>query len=561
MRSGTFPIILIRFKKIIVFYFLHFLMSGFLFAQAGIYKSWDHRYGGTDIEWNTCMQVTSDGGYILGGYSYSDTGGDKTQSRVGGKDYWIIKLDSVGNKVWEKTYGGTNHDFLYTIVQTLDGGYLLGGSSFSGVGGDKTQGNWDASQATPDFWIIKIDSVGIKLWDRDYGGLGEDELLSIQLANDGGYLLGGYSFSNISGNKTQNSWGNADCWIVKIDSLGNKLWDKDFGGDQADGISSMEMTSDGGYLIAGTSYSDMTGNKTVSNWSVGLGDYWIIKIDSNGNMLWNKDFGGTNDEVLYAIKNTPNGGYVLAGISCSNISGDKSQDSRGAYDYWIVKVDSNGMKEWDKNYGGTDQEEQLGSIVNTQDGGYLISGSSYSNTGGDKEESNLGVEQTWIVKTDHLGNKIWDKTIFTTGHDEGGFAVQTSNGCYTVANYTIGAAGGYRFQNTWSGSYDYWIVSFCDSSTVSINTNPESRISSVIFPNPVADEIFLMLPSENRATNNEIEIYNIIGQKMSTIIHQDNSSAYNSSRLSIGVRAFPSGLYFIKYTSRYQIFYCPFIKL
>src|SRR5204863_32675 len=144
----------------------------------------------------------------------------------GNIDYWIVKTDSIGNKQWDKDFGGTNNDELFSIQQTADGGYILGGCSVSGISGDKTQVNW----GDIDYWIVKTDSLGNKQWDKDFGGTSDDFLYSMQQTADGGYILGGISSSGISGDKTQVTWGNSDYWIVKTDSLGNKQWDKDFGG-------------------------------------------------------------------------------------------------------------------------------------------------------------------------------------------------------------------------------------------------------------------------------------------------------------------------------------------
>ena len=435
-----------------------------LHAQNPLVKQWDKRFGGTDVDGFNSFQQTTDGGFILGGWSKSGISGDKTQPSWGSYyDYWIVKIDSLGLKQWDKRFGGTNDDYLYSVQQTTDGGYILGGYSWSGLSGDKTQPSW----GNADYWIVKIDSLGIKQWDKRLGGTGDDELHSLQQTTDGGYILGGISNSGIGGDKTQPSWGSEDYWIVKIDSLGIIQWDKRFGGMGYDYLCSLEQTTDGGYILGGYSSSGTGGDKTQPSWG-GSFDYWIVKIDSLGIKQWDKRFGGTLYDYFYSLKQTTDGEYILGGYSNSGISGNKTQPSWGGGDYWIVKINSLGMKKWDKRFGGTSDEE-LYNIFLTSDGGYIISGDSYSSISGDKTENNLGTEQTWVVKTDSLGNTQWDKTIFTTGHDENGLAIQTKDGCYAMSNVTAGGIGGDKTQPS-QGSFDYWIIKFCDSTLAVIPT-------------------------------------------------------------------------------------------
>jgi len=315
------------------------------FSQNPLVKQWDKRFGGTSFDWLQAIEKTADGGCILGGYSWSDSSGDKTQDTKGGNDYWIVKIDSLGNKQWDKDFGGSSNDLLTSLKQTSDGGYILGGSSYSDSSGDKSQASWGPY----DYWIIKIDSLGNKQWDKDFGGTFSDHLTALQQTADRGYILGGWSYSDISGNKTQHNWdpshATPDYWIIKTDSLGIKQWDKDFGGTEDDVFSSLQQTADGGYILGGLSRSDSSGNKsqnTCSGWPDV--DYWVIKIDSLGNKQWDKDFGGTGGDLLASLKQAGDNGYILGGWSNSDSSGAKTQDSWGLADYWIIKTDSMGNK-------------------------------------------------------------------------------------------------------------------------------------------------------------------------------------------------------------------------
>src|SRR6185295_8881386 len=189
-----------------------------------------------------------------------------------------------------------------------------------------------------------------------------------------------------------------------------------------------------------------------------------------GSKEWDKRFGGIYDDILNSVQQTSDGGYILAGRSISENNGDKTEPSWGDNDYWIVKTDSLGNKEWDKDFGGTLAEGEYVNISQTSDKGYLIGSGSRSGLSGDKSENNLSFQQTWIVKADSLGNKKWDKTMFTTGSDDEGYAIQTKDGCYVIANLTNGGIGGYKTQPNWDTTSfptaDYWIIKFCDTPLV-----------------------------------------------------------------------------------------------
>jgi hypothetical protein len=525
-------------KKLLLLIVYNISVIAFCSAQNPLVKQWDKRFGGTDVDYLYSFQQTKDGGYILGGSSQSGITGDKTQAKWGYQDYWVVKIDSLGNKQWDKDFGGTEADYLISLQQTRDGGYILGGYSFSDSSGDKTQDGWGLH----DFWIVKIDSLGSKLWDKDFGGTDYDFLYSIQQTTDGGYVLGGFSASGISGNKTQDTWGNYDYWIVKIDSLGNKQWDKDFGGTSIDFLYSLKQTIDNGYILGGYSYSGISGDKTQD--TIGSWDYWIVKTDSLGNKQWDKDFGGTEEDRLFSLQQTVDGGYILGGFSASGISGDKTQPIWDTctscfykFDYWIIKTDSVGNKQWDKDFGGTLIEE-LFNIFISDDGGYLFSGDSYSPLSGDKTENNLGTEQTWVLKTDSLGNKQWDKTLRTNTliDDENGLVIQTEDGCFAMANTTGGGIAGDKTQPSWGG-WDYWIIKFCDTtSTTSINQISESQFQISIYPNPFTSA-FTVHSSQNIT---QITIHNIIGEK----IYQKQLPS-NKISAELNLSFLQQGIYFL----------------
>ena len=510
------------------------LCINFLNAQNPLVKQWDYRFGGTDVDWLIQSQQTIDKGFILGGTSYSDSSGDKTQHLWGTDDYWIIKIDSLGNKQWDKDFGGAGDEVFYSLQQTTDKGFIVGGFSISDSSGNKTQNSWGYE----DYWIVKTDSLGNKQWDKDFGGVYGDGLYALQQTTDGGYILGGYSNSIIGGDKTQTTWGYMDYWIVKIDSLGNKQWDKDFGGTDYEYLFALQQTTDGGYILGGYSASGISGNKTQASW--GAEDYWVVKIDSLGIKQWDKVFGGTNSDELLSLQQTSDGGYLLGGYSESGISGNKSQNTWGFSDYWIVKIDSLGNKQWDKDFGGT-SSEYLNKISLTIDGGYLLSGNSGSNISGDKTENNLGALQTWVVKIDSLGNKQWDKTVHSINQDQNGYAMQISNACFVIANSSQSGIGGDKTQAS-QGNYDYWLLKFCDSTLTNEIDVRNSLLQLSIFPNPFTSKVKIEIQNHN-LKQTLFTIINIFGQTVFSSQENNINSTYTKE---IDLSFLANGIYLLE---------------
>ncbi|MFC5269130.1 gliding motility-associated C-terminal domain-containing protein [Adhaeribacter terreus] len=414
---------------------------------------WDKTFGGSDYDGLYSLQQTSDGGYILGGTSSSNISGDKSQVSRGNTDYWVVKLDSSGNKMWDKTFGGSNKDELFPLHQTSDGGYILGGYSDSGIYGDKSQAN----RGFEDYWIVKLDANGNKIWDKTFGGSERDILSSLQQTSDGGYILGGYSYSSIGSDKSQANIGSiysCDYWIIKLDANGNKIWDRTFGGSYSDRLHSLQQTSDGGYILGGYSDSGSSGDKSQAN--RGREDFWVVRLDANGNKIWDKTFGGSERDEILSLQQTFDGGYILGGYSKSGISGDKGQASRGSDDYWIVKLDVNGNKLWDKTFGGNDSDV-LFSLKQTSDGGYILGGYSSSAISGDKSQSSQGNVDYWVVKLDASGSKQWDKTIGGSNLNFFYSLQQASDGGFILGGRSDSGVSRDKSQPS-KGGLDIWVV-------------------------------------------------------------------------------------------------------
>ena len=312
---------------------------------------------------------------------------------------------------WEKSIGGKHADILMDAKPTPDYGFILAGSSLSTKSGNKTDGN----NGDLDYYIWKMKENGDPDWQKSFGGSGSDFLQSITLTSDAGFIIAGTSSSNKGFDKTENSKGEEDYWIIKLDARGNQEWQKTIGGSGQDKLQVIQQTTDGGYIIGGSSSSEaatktnaqQTGEKTSIHY--GNLDYWVVKIDSKGTIEWQQTYGGTFVDELRSLEQTIDGGYILGGYSNSPSSGNKTDDNKGIGDYWVVKIDKKGVIEWQKTIGGS-QDDQLYVVHQTYDRGYILGGNSNSSSGNDKSRSNTSGTDFWVVKLDVTGKILWQET-------------------------------------------------------------------------------------------------------------------------------------------------------
>jgi hypothetical protein len=362
-------------KKIII------LLVGFLFVGMGFQpafandvsidivekQSRSETFSNTFTDYNyltRCVQQTTDGGYIIAGYTETH----KTPGHP--YDVWLVKTDSNGNMMWDETFGGYSFDLGWYVQQTTDGGYII-----TGENGDR------------DIWLIKTDINGSLEWDKTFGGSGNNCGFCVQQTSDGGYIITGQK------NYIYSERGNV--WLIKTDSNGSMEWERSFGGNSVDEGWYVQQTTDGGYIIIGE----------TSSFGAGGEDVWMIKTDSNGSMEWDKTFGGPNDDSGRSGQQTSDGGYIITG--------------RTNYNLWLIKTDSDGNLVWDKNFGG----RRGYCVQQTIDNGYIITGASDS--------------RIWLIKTDSDGNMSWNNTYKGVGSDFGDFVRQTSDGGYIITGGSI----------------------------------------------------------------------------------------------------------------------------
>ena len=316
--------------KKLLFYLLLFTSFN---LSAQITMQWRNSIGGVWSDHAYSISQTLDEGYIVAGSAYTD--GSSSSGDLGGcnghYEAWIVKLDVLGDIVWQNCLGGSNYEHAYSIQQTNDGGYVFAGNSSSNDGA--VSGNNGAY----DYWVVKLDASGNIAWQKCLGGSGEETASSIQQTADGGYIVAGNSSSN-DGDVSSNN-GGADYWIVKLDALGNISWQKTLGGSGNDLAKSIKQTIDGGYIIAGSTNSSNDGDVGCCNY--GEDDYWIVKLDASGSLIWENNYGGGQNEWASSIQQIMDGSYIIVGSTNTHLNYDVGYNNGGnfgKYDYWIVKL-------------------------------------------------------------------------------------------------------------------------------------------------------------------------------------------------------------------------------
>lgn len=421
---------------------LVFLLQTFFSNAQAPALQWQKSYGGSENDFAFSMQQLSDGGYIVVGQTASFNG-DVTGNH-GDEDMWVIRLNKSGKLKWQKTLGGTADESAFAVQQTTDGGFIVAGQSSS------NNGNVTNNHGNLDFWVVKLDGNGNIQWQKSLGGSNADFATSIEQTFDGGYIVAGGSSSNngdVSGHHGNVSF-LSDYWVVKLDANGNIEWNHSFGGTAGEIAYSVKQTSDGGYLIGGNSESN-DGDVTGMHDEV-YGDFWVIKLSKSGNLQWEKSLGGTDYDQANSIIQTSDGGYVALGFSRSN-NGDIT-NAHGNYDVWMTKINANGDLLWQHAYGGT-QEDFGYSVEQTPDGGYIINGGTASNNG---DVTGLhGNEDFWVIKTDASGSLQWQSALGGSAYDEGKTIDQTSEGGYIAAGYSESNNGNVSGNH---GQRDFWVV-------------------------------------------------------------------------------------------------------
>ena len=390
---------------------------------------WQKTFGGSNDEIARGIIETNDGGYAVIGYTNS-VDGDITDKQIEENDFWVLKLDKNGNLEWQKTYGGTGDDKGRAIIQTNDGGYAITGPSKS------SDGDGSNNEGQHDHWILKLDSQGAIQWEKSYGFSGHDHSQSIMQTDDGGYFIGGYLDVTASGGlgnetiaKNTTKHGVGEFWGQKLDANGNLQWRRYFGGSSNDRIYKVLPAHDGNIILIGSSESN---DFDIKN-SKGSYDYWVVKIDTNGEMLWEKSFGGSGIDDAYGATTTNDGNYIIVGSAISS-DGDISS-AKGNSDVWAIKIDDNGTILWEKSFGGSGFDAAF-AIAKSSRGfdSFVIAGNSKSSDG--DTTINNGENDFWVFKIDNSGKLLFEKSLGGSSLDFAYGVVETSDQKIVVVGET-----------------------------------------------------------------------------------------------------------------------------
>jgi|GEM_PF-766247 len=415
--------------------------------------AWQKTLGGTGSEGTAAITPTSDGGYVLVGSTVSNDG--DVSGNHGGVDAWIVKVNSVGSIVWQKAVGGTrsgSYGDVFQGVATTSDGYVATGITYS------NDGDVSGNHGGADFWIVKFNLTGDIVWKKVLGGDGNDWGFGVTVLKNGDIVAAGT---------------NGNFYVVKLSNSGDLIWEKTVGGIEAFAITA---TDDNGVIMVGYGYG-------------GSWDYSVVKLSSAGDVEWQKTLGGSDRDFARAVTQTKQGDFLIAGRSKSN-NGDVT-GNHGDDDFWVVKLNRSGQLLWQKSLGGSAFDEAY-AITNTTDGGCVVSGFTRSidgdvtgNHGGPfypndgSFDGSHGREDAWLVKLNSSGGLVWQKTYGGTGSDSGGRSLlATSDGGYLLAgstNSTDGDVSGTR------GQEDFWVVK--------LGPTPRSAVSP-----PAQEPLSLLAP-------------------------------------------------------------------
>jgi len=408
-------------------------------ASTSILK-WQKTYGSSSNELGFSIAKTQDGGYVLAGSTVGSNNGDVVTLNHGLSDAWIVRINGNGNIVWQKTFGGSSTDYAYSISATTDNGFVFCGATSS------NDGDIEGSHGGTDAWVVKLSSEGNIEWQKVLGSAGEERAMSIIQTTTGDYMIAA-STSGTGGDVSSNH-GSSDAWIIKLNSNGNTTWSKTFGGTLGDDASYIGTTTDG-FMIGGATNSsdgDLAGYPNR-----GGSDAWLLKISANGDVLWQKTYGGSGNEGGGSVKPV-DGGYVFSTSTTSN-NGNVS-GNHGGRDTWVVRINEIGSIVWQKCFGGSANDDCDIKVIQPS-GEMVLVGLTFSKNG--DITGFKGSEDFWTLRLNASGAKLSSNVLGGRSGDMGSDAVLTSDGMYMAIGRSDSNDGDVTGNH---GASDIWTVKF-----------------------------------------------------------------------------------------------------
>jgi len=435
-------------------------------------KQWAKKFGGSAVDIPYSLKYTADGGTVAAGYTDSKNGDVNPQANREYWDLWILKLDRCGTIQWEKSFGGTGYESARDIAQTSDGGFIVLGETNSTDGGVVA-----GFGGTKDIWLLKLDGNGNLQWQKRYGGSGLDIGNRIHILDDGNYLIVASTSSNdgdMRGN--HGSGGYTDGALFKINSAGTLLWSKCYGGSKNDELLDIELINNKIFVAGYANSTDGDIPPNQKNY-----DVWLLALDNNGNKIFSKIYGGSQNDVAYSMAPGSDGSITLAGYTTSN-DGDVS-GAKGSQDFWVLNVSTNGLIKWQKVLGGTDAD-YANIVITDRDGGYLVGGISYSANGDITAPKGKG--DYWIVKLNAAGGVSWKQNFGGKENDHLRFITyQPTLNEYYLAGDSDSRNGDFI---NWRGESDFGIIKFKQPEIISVDSLVCSINGFAATPDTLFDE-------------------------------------------------------------------------
>ena len=492
-------------------FLLLFSVGTFLQAQEYAYDAilWQKSIGGEHAEYLYHALATPDYGFLLLGSSVSNATGQKNKDNQGKLDYFVWKIDEAGKQEWQQSFGGDENDFLTAGALTQDGGYILGGYSESSESGDKTTKSFGLA----DYWVLKLDAAGNIQWQKTIGGYGNDELISIIQTQDGGYLLAGNSDSPKSDLKSENSFGGKDYWIVKLDPKGEIIWDKPLGGEYTEEVKAIYETKDGFVLFGQTNSPE---NEKFNDF-----DWEVILLSKTGELQAAMRYGNENDDILNSVYfDKENEIFFLAGVS-------QNQNQRKLS---IISLDThlNQLKETSTEI---DSHQIINSLLMTKQGDYLLAGSNlgYTKTK-NGEQKPSSAYNSFILN--QYGEEKWTKTLKSDGFDYLQIAIETRDGSVVLIGNSD-ASNSADKEIASNGQQDFWMVKLGNKQT----QEETDRTYIEAYPNPTRDYVNILINQEFEKASGKV--INLNGQQL-----QEFTIHYRTT--PVDLRHYPSGVYIIQ---------------
>lgn len=428
-----------------VFIISTLLISSLAYSQTTPPIEWQRPTGGTEEDNITHAWADASGAIIMCGQSGSNDG--DVSGNHGLWDGLFVKLDASGNLVWQKCYGGTAYDGIFSAKPTTDNGYIMAGYTSS------NNGDVSGNHGGADAWIIKTDNWGVIQWKKCMGGVQSDVFDFVIQTSDGGYLVAGRSTSN-NGDLTNNK-GMLDGWMVKLDATGDLQWQKNYGGSKDDYIMQVLQTTDGNYIFTG--YTVSSDGDLAANY--GGTDAWIGKVNStDGSLLWNYQYGGSGDDAMFALAmSIENNGKILTAGYTSSPNDYNVTGNHGGNDGWLLTIDeASGVLTSSMCLGGTN-DDYISSIQSTFDKGFIMAAATASNNGNVSYSADITEGQLWAIKLNKALTIDWERTYGGPKNESGIDAFERSDGGYFFAADTWGSGGDVNGYHGVSGR-DYWAV-------------------------------------------------------------------------------------------------------